>query len=146
MLSLLSAALPRTPTSQAAVGGARGSGKNLGHEIRRHLAPELKCSGAGAFQRSLDRGVGEWLGCPTAEWLLDPSLGLPCVVRDRRGLSSSLLTSEVLEPKGAPLQSWGSQCEEGALWRDMKEKLGFTGGRRPACAKAQRCGKAEFGV
>lgn len=21
-----------------------------------------------------------------------------------------------------PTQSWGSQCEEGALWRDMKEK------------------------
>lgn len=28
----------------------------------------------------------------------------------------------------------------------MEEKLGFTRGRRAACAKAQRCGKAEFGV
>lgn len=69
-----------------------------------------------------DNGVGEWLGCPTAEWLLRPkSLGLPCVIRDRCSLSSSLLTSKVLEPKWAPPQSWGSQCEEGALWRDMKE-------------------------
>lgn len=43
---------------------------------------------------------------------------------------------------GAP----GSQCKEGALRRAVKEKPGFTGGRRAACAKAQRCGKAEFGV
>lgn len=32
----------------------------------------------------------------------------------------------------------GSQCESGALWRAVKEKPGFTGGRRAACAKAQR--------
>lgn len=50
-------------------------------KIRRHLAPELKCSGDSAFQKPLDSGVGEWLGCPTAEWLLRPkSLELPCVI------------------------------------------------------------------
>lgn len=37
-----------------------------------------------------------------------------------------------------------SQCKEGALWRAVKEKPGFTGGRRAACAKAQRCGKAVW--
>lgn len=63
--------------------------------------------------------------------------------------SSSVSTAKGSEPSG-PCQvaggSWGSQCEEGALWRVVKEKPGFTGGRRAACAKAQRCGKAEFGV
>lgn len=52
------------------------------------------------------------------------SLGLPCVIRDRCGLSSSLLTSKVLEPKWALLQSWGSQCEEGALLEGHEREIG----------------------
>lgn len=55
-------------------------------------------------------------------------------------------TPKVLEPEQAPPQGLGSQHEEEELWRALKEKSGFARGRRAACAKAQRCGKAEFGV
>lgn len=86
--------------------------------------------------------------------LSDPVAGtllLPRVVRGGVQLlpPSSVSTAKGSKPSG-PCQVaggfWGSQCEEGALWRVVKEKPGFTGGRRAACAKAQRCGKAEFGV
>ena len=63
-----------------------------------------------------------------------------------QGQMGPLSTPKVLEPERAPPQALGSQSEEGELWKALKEKLGFTGGRRAACAKAQRCGKAEFGV
>lgn len=30
-----------------------------------------------------------------------------------------------------PTRSWGSQCEEGALWRDMKETGSLEAGDQP---------------
>lgn len=35
--------------------------------------------------------------------------------------TSSIFTSKVLEPEWAPPQGWGSQCEEGSLWRAVIE-------------------------
>lgn len=60
---------------------------------------------------------------------------------------SNVSTSKVSEPDGALPQGRNSKYEEGALGGgDSERSQGFTEDRRAACAKAQRCGKAELGM
>jgi len=142
-LSGITAPHPRLPSEEP-----HAVERTWGRKIRRHLAPESDVEGMAHSGMELGSGWDAplWDRCQTRV-----AGTLRCVVRNgTRPLPlpqacPQLKAQSLMRPAPWLGEPRGASVRKGHFG-GLRKKPGFTGGRAADCAKAQRCGKAEFGV